>query len=462
LVVKKLVVVPEFPAPDDVNAMWRGVQWHEEAESPEWVTESESENDGAQGKSDKSIASTDLDARSRGFVYSADNELCHGLAKLWREDFGLDFVETDSSEAGLDATSDDSQNIPDVNQGKADDSVEAILASERFCSFKDQFSRLRLRTDLLKRQGVNLAPEASSMSVILIDTDYDDNLEFAKNYHSLLEASGYFCSGFGFWSVSAKDSCCLNFFSDDNKWTENSGTIFIYLVDSLCSTGKHCLTDIIKRCRKLSFVLVSEAAPDFLSSVEHRFALQLQLGEVPFHRRAQLALNGILDALESRFHGKCRLEDGPDGLYIQVSARRVARQAEAGGNTMEELIEAALAAMYRRQLDRLCRGGDNSNEVVETAELDDFLLTGEDMIGPIPDVHDIRSKPWKELEAMIGMDSVKSSLRSIVERMNVNYYRELRGEEPLQIGLSRLFLGPPGTGKYCSIFIHTYYTFLFE
>ena len=56
-------------------------------------------------------------------------------------------------------------------------------------------------------------------------------------------------------------------------------------------------------------------------------------------------------------------------------------------------------------------------------------------------------KEWDELQGMIGLDTVKLSIRSLIDGLLLNYCRELNEQEPLQISLSRLFLGPPGTGK---------------
>jgi len=48
---------------------------------------------------------------------------------------------------------------------------------------------------------------------------------------------------------------------------------------------------------------------------------------------------------------------------------------------------------------------------------------------------------------MIGLDSVKESVRNFFDLVNTNYHRELQEEEPLQMSLNRVFFGSPGTGK---------------
>jgi hypothetical protein len=48
---------------------------------------------------------------------------------------------------------------------------------------------------------------------------------------------------------------------------------------------------------------------------------------------------------------------------------------------------------------------------------------------------------------MIGLNSVKESVRNFFDIIDTNYHRELQEKEPLQMSLNRVFLGSPGTGK---------------
>ena len=75
------------------------------------------------------------------------------------------------------------------------------------------------------------------------------------------------------------------------------------------------------------------------------------------------------------------------------------------------------------------------------------LLLGEDLIGPDPSKVIEESEAWKKLQSMIGLNSVKSSVKELFVMLGSNYLRELQEKEVLQMSLNRVFLGPPGTGK---------------
>ena len=89
-----------------------------------------------------------------------------------------------------------------------------------------------------------------------------------------------------------------------------------------------------------------------------------------------------------------------------------------------------------------CHQHDKSNE-----SPDYFLLTKEDMIGPDPSKAIIDSLAWRELQAMIGLQTVKNSIRGLISMIQENYNRELHEHAPITVSLNRVFLGNPGTGK---------------
>ncbi|KAF7923181.1 uncharacterized protein EAE98_007886 [Botrytis deweyae] len=92
---------------------------------------------------------------------------------------------------------------------------------------------------------------------------------------------------------------------------------------------------------------------------------------------------------------------------------------------------------------------DSGSETEETPAIDpeDLLFTKEDILGPDPSAVILNSEAWQELQKLIGLEKVKTSLLTLLELVKSNYQRELE-EKPLhQFTLNRLFLGPAGTGK---------------
>ncbi|CAD6452430.1 875f01ce-4a69-44a0-afed-3e6f2dd037ec [Sclerotinia trifoliorum] len=95
------------------------------------------------------------------------------------------------------------------------------------------------------------------------------------------------------------------------------------------------------------------------------------------------------------------------------------------------------------------KGSDAESNTGETPVIDpeDLLFTKEDILGPDPSAAILNSEAWQELQKLIGLEKVKTSLLTLLELVKTNYQRELE-EKPLhQFTLNRLFLGPAGTGK---------------
>lgn len=95
------------------------------------------------------------------------------------------------------------------------------------------------------------------------------------------------------------------------------------------------------------------------------------------------------------------------------------------------------------------KDSDSGSDTEGTPAIDpeDLLFTKEDILGPDPSSAILNSEAWQELQKLIGLEKVKTSLLTLLELVKSNYQRELE-EKPLhQFTLNRLFLGPAGTGK---------------
>lgn len=149
----------------------------------------------------------------------------------------------------------------------------------------------------------------------------------------------------------------------------------------------------------------------------------------------------LYDNIHTRRKGKMKVEDGIDGLYMRVAVRRLGYTRTTRGFGNARAVENLLDGILSRQAQRIERRRRQGKRT------DLLLLTKEDMIGLEPMQAAVQSSAWTELQKLIGLESVKRSVRGMLGMIQRNYHRELAGEKPRQPSLSRLFVGAPGTGK---------------
>jgi len=153
-------------------------------------------------------------------------------------------------------------------------------------------------------------------------------------------------------------------------------------------------------------------------------------------------LMSIFEAtLKKTFNGKMKVEGGINGLYGRIVIRRLGRRRGLPGFGNARDLQIAFARIRERQSVRLTR------ERKEGKRVDDFIMTGEDFIGPNPSAVIQRSKEWVTLQNLTGLKSVKDSVQGLFQLVEENFQRELQEKEPLEMSLNRVFLGSPGTGK---------------
>ena len=298
------------------------------------------------------------------------------------------------------------------------------------------------------------------MGLVLRGKEGFNYVKATELYHKYLDVSGYFRDGSKYVTLLAKKYCarCLHddldlyFTKSSNSLPctnelpcglESGGTLLIKDAEDLCSQGRRNIKSIQKSSKGLTLVvaLQSKKTPESLGDILAACPLRLQLR---IEEKLQLVTKALLKSVEKKFKGGMKFEGGPDGRYVRLFARRILKDHDED-EEIDEGINSALQKVYDRQLKRLT--GD------KTRNLDNLLLTAEDLGAIIPDVSKFQIKEWDELQGMIGLDAVKLSIRSLMDGLLLNYYRELDEQEPLQISLSRLFLGPPGTGKSCHLYI---------
>ena len=136
-----------------------------------------------------------------------------------------------------------------------------------------------------------------------------------------------------------------------------------------------------------------------------------------------------------------KIEDGYDGLYMRIAVRRLGRNRGRPGFGNARALQTLLSAILERQAGRLHR------ERKKGQRPDDFVLSQEDLIGPDPSKAILESQAWEKLQELTGLSAVKKSIKILINRSAINYARELKEKEPVEVSLNRVFLGSPGTGK---------------
>ncbi|KAL6694498.1 P-loop containing nucleoside triphosphate hydrolase protein [Trichoderma pleuroticola] len=142
-----------------------------------------------------------------------------------------------------------------------------------------------------------------------------------------------------------------------------------------------------------------------------------------------------------KYNNKMEIEDGPDGLYFRIAARRVGRGRGKEGFGNARSIENCLAHIEKRQANRI------RLERRAKKSPNDFLFTKEDIIGPEPSLSLKSCKAWEKMNEMIGLKEVKEQVKILLDSLTTNYELELEEKPLMEFTLNRVFLGSPGTGK---------------
>lgn len=145
--------------------------------------------------------------------------------------------------------------------------------------------------------------------------------------------------------------------------------------------------------------------------------------------------------INHKYNGAMDCADGLRGLYCRIVSRRIGRGRGKEGFGNARAVENVLDIISKRQANRLRR------ERKKGAKPNDLFFTKEDLIGPEPAEALTNCAAWKELQGLIGLQSVKDAVRSLVDSIQQNYVRELEEKPLIEYSLNKVFMGNPGTGK---------------
>jgi SpoVK/Ycf46/Vps4 family AAA+-type ATPase len=152
----------------------------------------------------------------------------------------------------------------------------------------------------------------------------------------------------------------------------------------------------------------------------------------------------LVDIMHAKFDGfDLEVEGGFDGPYIQAFICMIGRGRGKQNFRNAEALKTCFSKLCDRRRKRMIR--EDPDYVLE--ESDDVLFTKADLLGESPAEMASRSKAWKTLQSMVGLERVKASVEALFSQAVVNHRRELQGKKPIKVPLNRCFLGPPGTGK---------------
>ncbi|KAF2095592.1 P-loop containing nucleoside triphosphate hydrolase protein, partial [Rhizodiscina lignyota] len=156
----------------------------------------------------------------------------------------------------------------------------------------------------------------------------------------------------------------------------------------------------------------------------------------------------MCDKIEAKYGGRMKVDDDMGGLYMHIAIRRLGlgRGSKSFGNA--RAVENLLATISERQALRIRNEvRKHKNDQHNHGDPDRFFFKKEDLIGPDPSQASKDSQAWKELEKLIGLDSVKKSVKQLFRMIEFNYKRELAERNPVRVPLNQVFVGNPGTGK---------------
>ena len=338
-------------------------------------------------------------------------------------------------------------------QGETNEALDELMSLTGLENVKAKILSMKAWMEMAKQQGVNLADER--LNIALLGNPGVGKTEVAKQLVKCLEELKI-VPGKGLFETTGVR---LNHSGDTllpekvDGMFENGGEGGIVIIDDAHQITEYdldavidCLANMMETRRgRVIFIFAGQTKGmnDFMgrnAGLKEHIPFQLSFDDFAFEELMQIFTKSV----QKKFSNRMRIEGGLDGCNTRVLIRRIARQRGKPGFSNARAVQNALARVCERQATRI-NAMRKDGKVL--AEWEYFCLNAADMIGTEP-LSALRDSPaWEELKTMVGLEVVKRSLQAIVDVVALNWQRELAEKDPLQMGLSRLFLGPTGTGK---------------
>ncbi|KAK6193303.1 hypothetical protein LQW54_012604 [Pestalotiopsis sp. IQ-011] len=316
---------------------------------------------------------------------------------------------------------------------------------------KVQFLDIKATVDTKLRQDVDFAKQRYGCS--FLGNPGTGKTTVARLYAEFLASMGVI-PGSGFEETSGSKLANMGVAGCqsmvDAMKSKGGGVIFIDEAYQLTSGNSHgggavldyLLAEVENLMGKIVFLLAGykkemESFYAHNPGISSRFPINMEFADYTDEELLKI----LQLKINKHFNGAMKCEEGASGLYCRIVARRIGRGRGHDGFGNARTVENVLDQIGRRQGKRLSKARSKG------LRPDDFLFTKEDLIGPDPSEALSKSAGWQKLSDMIGLDSVKDTVKVLLDSIQVNHERELAEQPLVEYSLNKVFLGNPGTGK---------------
>ncbi|KAI3528554.1 ATPase [Colletotrichum abscissum] len=332
--------------------------------------------------------------------------------------------------------------------GASSSAMDQLMKMIGLESIKEEFLSIKSKVDTAARQRISLSTERFGCS--LLGNPGTGKTTVARIFAQFLVSVGVI-AGSRFEETSGSKLASLGVPGCqkllDDILNDGGGVIFIdeaYQLSSGNSPGGRAVLDLLlaeveNLTGKIVFVLAgyNKLMESFFAhntGFPSRFPITMKFDDYDDDE--------LLKILQFQIDNKygCRMK-WEDDLYLRIACRRLGRGRGKEGFGNARAIENLLSIVSSRQANRIRKAHRRG------ANPDDLLFTMEDLVGPEPSVALEHSKAWGKLQTLIGLSSVKESVRALIDSIQTNYVRELAEEPIIEYTLNKVFLGSPGTGK---------------
>ncbi|KAK0501721.1 P-loop containing nucleoside triphosphate hydrolase protein [Armillaria luteobubalina] len=336
-------------------------------------------------------------------------------------------------------------------EGVSNQAIDAIMDMVGLEAVKKQILSIKSKIDVSKRQNTDMSKERCN--AVFLGNPGTGKTTVARHYVKIL-ASLQVLPGLAFEETTGS-RLANDGVQGAKKLIEgviNAGGGAIFVDEAYQLTGEHnfqgsqvldfLLAEMENNVGRIVFILAGynkqmekffEHNPGLPSRVPYRLQFE--------DYKDEELLSMLEKILHKKYAGRLKVEGGVPGLYGRIAIRRLGRGRGKEGFGNARALENLVSKFTERQAERLRmerRAGHRP---------DDLLLLKEDLIGPDPSAAIVNSESWTKLKGLIGLASVKESIQSLYDTIQLNYQKELQEQEPMQSPLNRVFLGSPGTGK---------------